>query len=103
MRPQSADQLSAAVRDEVERLRALEFKQVVELPPVEEKRLVMGDQMIVLTTWHDVLPSGEHRLVAQASRKTALSLGVYLNADGIAVSGEDVFRALNDEELAPFR
>ncbi|MFN8752186.1 MAG: hypothetical protein ACK5ZP_09480, partial [Betaproteobacteria bacterium] len=56
-----------------------------------------------IATWHDLLPSGEHRLVAQAGQKAMFGLGVYLSADGLAFSYTGAVRRLNDDELTLFR
>jgi len=93
----------AAVLDEVERLKALSLSQLISLSPAVERKLSVDNEVIVLITWHDMLPSGEHRLVAQASQKTMLGLGVYLSADGIAVSDVGTVRSLSDDELTLFR
>ncbi|MFO0447122.1 MAG: hypothetical protein ACK52I_00275 [Pseudomonadota bacterium] len=98
-----ADRLNAAVRDEVERLKTLTLSQMTSLPPSAERKLTVDDEVIVLTTWHDLLPSGEHRIVAQAGQKTIFGLGVYLSADGFAVSGTGTVRTLSDDELTSFR
>jgi hypothetical protein len=103
MHHQLADRLNAAVRDEVGRLKALTLSQMTSLPPSAERKLTVDDEVIVLTTWHDLLPSGEHRLVAQAGRKAMLGLGVYLSADGFAVSDTGALRSLSDDELTSFR
>ena len=103
MHHQLADRLNAAVLDEVERLKTLTLSQMTSLPPSAERHLPVDDDVIVLTTWHDLLPSGEHRIVAQAGRNAMLGLGVYLKADGFAVSDTGDLRRLSDDELTSFR
>lgn len=103
MHHQLADRLNAAVRDEVERLKTLTLSQMTSLPPSAEKKLTVDDEVIVFTTWHDLLPSGEHRLVAQAGQEAMFGLGVYLSADGLAVSNTGAVRSLNDDELTLFK
>jgi hypothetical protein len=103
MHHQLADRLNAAVRDEVERLKTLALSQMKGLLPSTERKMTVDDEVIVLTTWHDVLPSGEHRLVAQAGKKVMFGLGVYLSADGFAVSSSGTVRTLSNDELTSFR
>lgn len=103
MHHQLADPLNAAVRDEVERLKALALSRLASLPPSAERKLTVDDNVIILTTWHDLLPSGEHRIVAPAGQKAMLGLAAYLCADGFAISEAGAVRSLSDEELTPFR
>ena len=102
MSHQSADPLNAAVREEVQRLKALDFSHVVDLPASTERQVAVDAQTIAVVVWHDMLPNGEHRIVAQANRKTRLGFGVYLSADGFAMSGDGEMRSLSDEELSSF-
>jgi hypothetical protein len=102
MSHQSADLLNAAVSEEVVRLKALDFSTLEKLPASAERPARDQATTIAVIVWHDVLPSGEHRLVAQASRKTRLGFGAYLSADGFAISSNGDRRALSDEELSAF-
>lgn len=102
MSHQSADPLSAAVHSEVERLRALDLSQLVALPESAGRQLVIDAKAFTMTVWHDVLPSGEHRVVAQASRSVLLGIGGAACADGFAVSAKGDLRELTVEELTSF-
>jgi hypothetical protein len=99
---QLADPLSAVVHEEVERLKALDFSCLTELPASRERQVVAGAKTLTMTVWHDVLPSGEHRVVAQASRSVLFGIGGTACADGFAVSGDGKIRELADEELTAF-
>ncbi len=102
MSHQSADPLNAAVLEEIERLKALDFSHLVDLPSSTELQVAVDLHTVAVVVWHDVLPSGEHRIVAQANRRTWLGFGVYLSATGFAMSGDGALRALTDEELSAF-
>lgn len=102
MSHQSADPLSAAVHEEVERLKALDFSQLIDLPGSTERQVLVDTKALTVTIWHDVLPSGEHRVVAQASRSVLLGIGGAACADGFAVSAEGKLRELTDDELTSF-
>lgn len=102
MSHQSADPLNAAVHEEVERLKALDFSQIIDLPASTERKVAVGAKALTMTVWHDVLPSGEHRVVAQASRSILLGIGGAASADGFAVSADEKRRDLTDEELTSF-
>lgn len=99
---QSADHLSAVAREEAERLKTLDFLYLTTLPESTAKQVIADGQTITVTTWHDVLATGEHRIVAQASKKTRFGFGVYLSADGFAIANSGQVRALSAEELASF-
>jgi hypothetical protein len=102
MSHQSADPLSAAVNEEILRLKALDFSQLINLPESTERQVFVDTKPFTLTIWHDVLPSGEHRVVAQACRVFLFGIGGAACADGFSVSTEGKLRELTGYELVSF-
>ncbi len=98
----SADPLNAVVREEIERLKAHDLSRLAAMPPSSERHIAIDAGTITVTVWHDVLPSGEHRVVAQASRPVLLGLGAKAYADGFAIASGERMRSLSDEELTSF-
>jgi hypothetical protein len=95
--------LDAAVREELERLKALSLSQLIRLPSLKDRKITVDDEALVMTIWHEVLPDGEHRLVVQAGRIPMSGLGVYSSADGFAISNAGAVRSLSADELALFK
>ena len=98
----SADPLNAVVREEVKRLKAFDLSHLVSLPESVRRQVVLDARTNTVTIWHDVLPSGEHRIVAQASRPILLGFGAMACADGFAISVDGKMRCLSGEELTSF-
>lgn len=94
--------MNMAVRKELERLSVLDSFELMALPSIKEGETVVDGTAIPFIIWHDLLPSGEHRIVVQANRRAWLGLGVYLDADGFAVTASGSLRSLTDEELDSF-
>lgn len=103
MHHQLADRLNAAVLDEVERLKTLPFSQLMSLPSLSERQVIVGEDMVDVIIWHDSLPSGEHQIVVQSNYQALLGMVTYLSADGFAVSDTGALRTLSDDELSSFR
>jgi hypothetical protein len=101
---QLADHLmNVVVSKEIERLRSLNLSDLIALPSINEGEAVIDGTVIPFIIWHDLLPTGDHRIVVQANRKKWLGIVTYLTADGFAVTTSGSLRGLADDELDSFR
>lgn len=102
MYPQSADPQTAVVNEQLARLAALSFDALTALPEVQSEEIVINGKRFTLSIWHDLLESGEHRIVVQACKRGFLGLFGWMQADGFAVNSHNERRSLTDEERSPF-
>jgi hypothetical protein len=77
------------------------FDGLSRLPSHKSEECVFQEKKFTLSVWHDVLSSGEHRIVVQAYTPGILSIGS-MEADGFAINNQNEKRALTLEEWAPF-
>lgn len=98
----SAEALHAIVDEEVARLQTLQLTNLISLPPMSQNQIVRGGRQFTLAMWHDVLPSGEHRIVAQATFLRLFGIFSRVVSKGIAVSAEGATRELTWIELSEF-
>lgn len=95
--------MNVVVSKEIERLRSLNLSDLIALPSINEGEAVIDGTVIPFIIWHDLLPTGDHRIVVQANRKKWLGIVTYLTADGFAVTTSGSLRGLADDELDSFR
>lgn len=93
--------IDKAVRERLNLLSMMKFNELTHLPSHHSEDVVWGENKFVLSIWHDVLPSREHRVVVQAYKAGVLGIG-RMQADGFAINIQDERRPLTVEEWAPF-
>ena len=99
---QSANQMTAAVSNEIQSLKAADASELAALPSSKEKALSIDARKTMMITWHDRLPSGEHRIVVQASQRRLFGLFGQVCADGFALSEDGTIRDLTETEITSF-
>lgn len=99
MRGAQADQINAAIDDEVNHLKALNTKALTFLPAYSERDANLDGKVVHVTTWHEVLPSGEHQILLMVVREIWGGMFSYDWRGGFALSSNGGMRALTDEEL----
>ena len=98
----SAAALTTIVREEVARLRSAQVPSLIALPPITQRQVKREGRSYTVAVWHDVLPSGAHRVVAQVTQPRLFGVFSRVASDGIAVSSEGGLRNLDWLELADF-
>jgi hypothetical protein len=93
--------LSSAANERLAALRRQSFEQLSALPESTAEPYPVPGKRVDLSTWRDVLPSGELRIVVQLYQHGRFGIG-RMFAAGFAVNGRDETRELTREELAPF-
>lgn len=100
MRPQSVD-LAAIVSNRLNALEALSLNDLAVLPQVSEEELLFEGGKHVLCTWHDVLETGEHRIVVQLFERGLISVKCKC-VKGFVVNAANERRTLSPTDLATF-
>jgi hypothetical protein len=93
--------LTSAAKERLAALRRQSFEQLSALPESTTEPYPVRGKRVDLSTWRDVLPSGELRIVVQLYQHGRLGMG-RIFATGFAVNGRGETRELPREELAPF-
>jgi hypothetical protein len=101
MRDHLANQVAAVIRERLAALTAKSFDELAALPSTSEEELLRDGAKMFVSVWHDVLRSGEHRIVVQAGKRGWLA-SWRGGADGFAVNSQNERRALTAEELSSF-
>lgn len=89
------------VRERLNVLSQMRFDELSQLPSHRSEEILLEGKKLVLSIWHDVLPSLEHRVVVQAYKPGILGTG-RMQADGFAINSQNEKRSLTVEEWAPF-
>lgn len=100
MRHLSAEQ-SAVVNERLAVLAAMSFNDLTALPSVVSEDLVLSLKKHTISVWHDILESGDHRLVVQLYQHGILGVG-QMYAEGFIINHRDEHRALTQKEWEPF-
>lgn len=93
--------MDEAVRRRLIVLSLMRFNDLAQLPNLHSEDIVWKGTKFVLSVWHDILSSQEHRVVVQAYKPGILGTG-RMQADGFAISSQNEKRPLTLEEWAPF-
>jgi hypothetical protein len=95
------DELIAhAVAARVARLKGTTMSQLVALPSMTSEEVTVAGKTFTLSIWHDLVSSGDHRVVVQA-HKPGLLVG-WMHAEGFVVNEQGEARLLSLDEWAPF-
>lgn len=78
------------------------FSELIKLPAQNSEDIICQENKLIISIWHDVLESQEHRIVVQVYKPGRLGIG-YMYADGFAINSGNEKRALTQQELADFR
>jgi hypothetical protein len=91
------------VLERVETLKRLGIRHITQLPEMgkEEEAIIRGKKVRFIT-WHDQLPSGEHRVVVACYEPHALA-SYRIEAAGFAIDPAGRIRELSDDEIDSFR
>lgn len=92
----------AVASERVAALAAQTFDELVKLPNHTSEEVVRDGGKFTVSVWHDVLESGEHRIVVQVAQRMFLGFGSRMHAQGFVVSSKNERRALTEEERSPF-
>lgn len=101
MRPLSAV-LSAAASERLAELSDKSFDELSELPDYSGQEVLREGYTLMISIWHDILESGEHRIVVQAGKPGMLASWRF-HAEGFAIDNRNERRDLTNEELSSFR
>lgn len=93
--------IDKTVRERLNALSLMRFNELAQLASHRSEETMLEGKKFVLSVWHDVLPSLEHRVVVQVYKPGVLGIG-RMQADGFAINSRDEKRSLTIEEWAPF-
>jgi hypothetical protein len=93
--------LSAVVSERLAQLSAKSFDELVLLQNQASEELIRDGYKLRVTVWHDMLASGEHRIVVQAGKRGMLASWRF-HAEGFVIKNRHERRALTEEERSPF-
>jgi len=71
------------------------------LPRQSSEEVIRNENKLTVSIWHDLLDSGEHRIVVQVGKPGMLASWRF-HADGFVIKSASECRALTDEERSPF-
>ena len=100
MRELSAEQ-TEAVKKRLAVLIIMSLDDLAALPSVTSEEVLLSGKKHTLSIWHDILGSGEHRVMVQLYQYGVLGVG-QMYADGFVVNERNGRRALTQEEWEPF-
>lgn len=89
------------VQERLYYLSQMSFSELIQLPSHCSEEVLLEGKKFILSVWHDVLPSLEHRVVVQAYKPGILGIG-RMQADGFATNDQNEKRPLTTEEWARF-
>lgn len=99
--PHLSEDLSAVASERLAELSAKSFDELVVLPPCSSEEVTREGNKLTISVWHDLLDSGEHRIVVQVGKAGILASWRF-HAEGFVVSNRSERRALTDDERSPF-
>jgi hypothetical protein len=90
------------VHKKLEELRVLGWEQICALPASKVEQVHIDGKDITVCVWHDVLPTGAHRVVVQAIKERWGGITAKVIARGFELSSNRSLRTLTPEELYDF-
>jgi hypothetical protein len=99
--PHHSAEQNAVVNERLAALSAMSFDELAALSSVTSEDLVLAGKKHTLSVWHDILESGEHRIVVQLYKHGILGVGQML-AEGFVIDSRNERRGLTQEEWDPF-
>lgn len=93
--------LSAVASEQLAELSAKPFDELVVLPHQSSEEVIRDGNNLTVSVWHDLLDSGEHRIVVQVGKPGMLASWRF-HADGFVIMNKSERRALTDDERSPF-
>lgn len=100
MRHLSAEQ-NAVVNERLRALKAMSFIDLTALPSVVSEDVALSEKKHTVSVWHDILGTGDHRVVVQLYQHGVLGIG-QMYAEGFVVNNRNERRELTQEEWEPF-
>jgi len=79
----------------------MSFSDLAALPTVFSEDVVLSSKKHTVSVWHDILESGDHRIVVQLYQHGVLGVG-QMYAEGFIVNNRNERRVLTQEEWEPF-
>ncbi len=79
----------------------MSFNDLAALPSVVSEDVVLSGKKHTVSVWHDILESGDHRVVVQLYQHGVLGVG-QMYAEGFVVNNKNERRELTQEEWEPF-
>lgn len=80
---------------------AMSLDDLAGLPDQSNEEIDLDGTKVALAIWHDVLPTKEHLVAAQAYKPGKLGVG-RMYADGFVINSRNEQRQLTQDEWAPF-
>lgn len=93
--------LNAVASERLAELSAKSFDELVMLPSRSSEEVVRDGYKLTVSVWHDLLESGEHRIVVQVGKPGMLASWQF-HAEGFVIKSRNERRTLTDEEQSPF-
>lgn len=93
--------LNAVVSEQLAELRTQPYDRLILLPDHRGTKVVRDNMKLEIYVWHDVLDSGEHRIVVQVGKPGILG-SWRLDANGFAINSRNERRDLTEDELSSF-
>ncbi len=93
--------MNKVIRERLDALSTQTFDELSQLPSHSSEDVAMEENTFVVSIWHDVLSSQEHRVVVQVYKPGILGIG-HMQADGFVINIQSEKRPLALQEWAPF-
>lgn len=99
--PHLSEDLSAVASERLAELSVKSFDELVVLPHHHSEEVTRSGNNLTISVWHDLLDSGEHRIVVQVGKPGMLASWRF-HAEGFVIRNRSERRALTDDERSPF-
>jgi hypothetical protein len=94
--------LEAIIEERIESLRGRAFTDLVSLPECTTEIVNVDDKDVKVTTFHEILEDGKHRIVVQGIRERWAGITAKVLAMGFEFVKDGVRRTLTPEDLYDF-
>ena len=97
----ATDVMGSLLKEELDQLAIKSFDELIKLAPHTTTDVVWDGHMLSVTIYHDIIASGEHRIVVQVIKQGWLgSYRVHVN--GFVLKSPNERRELTDDERYQF-
>jgi hypothetical protein len=100
--PDVADVMDSMGKEELARLTAWAFDELIKLPPYTTKHIVRDGHELDVTIYHDLIAPTEHSIVVQVTKRGWLGLYHRVHVTGFVIKSSTEWRELTDEEKWPY-
>lgn len=94
--------LSAVASERLAELSGKSLDELAAFPDHSAEEMSREGFKLTVSVWHDILESGEHRIVVQVGKPGMLASWRF-HAEGFAVNSRNERRDLTNEELSSFQ